>query len=167
MLPASILGKINTFAWPATFDSGAFLAATLSMKAASNWSSPSTAISGFLSAAILAASATIVTLSWEADPWVEKESIATFGSIPNCFAVSFDTTATSARPSASRSVLIAQSAIRYSSSSLIMMKAPEHLLYSGFVFMIWRAGLTVSAVVWAAPDTSPLAFSIYTSIVPK
>ena len=41
MLPASISGKINVLACPATFESGHFVFATTGLTAASNWNSPS------------------------------------------------------------------------------------------------------------------------------
>ncbi len=38
---------------------------------------------------------------------------------------------------------------------------------SGWVLMISKAGRTVCAVVWAAPETIPSTMSLCTSMVPK
>ena len=62
MLPQSKLGKINTFALPATSLPGALDLATDGTNAASACNSPSTVRPGYCSWAILVASATLSTL---------------------------------------------------------------------------------------------------------
>ena len=101
MLPALILGNTNTFALPATGESGAFNLPTSGATAASNCNSPSSARSGAAALAIAVAYCILGTdlknLSSLPEPFVEKESIATLGSIPAIFfAVSAEEIAISA-----------------------------------------------------------------------
>ena len=81
MFPAFKSGKINTFACPATFELGAFEAATSGTIAASNCNSPSNSKSISLSLKISIASLTFVTDSPSALPIVEYDKNATFGSL--------------------------------------------------------------------------------------
>ena len=87
MLPASINGKMNVLAWPATLESGHLVLATTSDTAASNWNSPSITNSGFnLRASITASS----IFSWRpperviiydqdtSNPWVSKNIVGSW-----------------------------------------------------------------------------------------
>ena len=88
MLPACKPGKTKTLACPATSLSGALIAAVAGTNAASNCNSPSIAKSGRISLAIFVASTTLSTFGDLAEPFVEKLSMATLGSIPKTLAVS-------------------------------------------------------------------------------
>lgn len=125
MFPASRLGKTNTLASPLMTESGAFFAATEGTKAASNWNSPSRTSSGAFSFAMRTASDTLSVSSDFAEPFVEKLSIATRGSMSNIFAVFALSIAISARSWLSGAMLIAQSANTYCSSPRAIMKTPE------------------------------------------
>ena len=80
IFPASKFGKIITFAFPATFEAGAFLLPTTESIAASNCSSPSISKSGRSSFNFLSAPTVFSIFLWFALPLVEKDSNATLGS---------------------------------------------------------------------------------------
>ena len=101
------------------------------------------------------------------EPYVEYESIATFGSIPNTFAVFAVSIAISVSSSSLGAMLIAQSPIASFLSPFTMMKHELTILLPGFVLISCRAGLTVSAVEYVAPPRRQSALPILTSIVPK
>ncbi len=82
MFPASRLGKTRMLALPATSDPGALAAATDGTIAASNCSSPSSMRSGASRWAFSVASRMRAVCSFTALPMVEKDSIATRGSLP-------------------------------------------------------------------------------------
>jgi|SRR6478609_10942211 hypothetical protein len=113
MLPASRLGNTNTFASPLITEPGAFFSATEGTNAASNWNSPSNVTLGANSFAISTAFATFSVSGDFADPFVEKLSIATRGSISNISAVRALSIAISAKSWLSGEILIAQSANTY------------------------------------------------------
>ena len=111
MLPASKLGKINTFARPGTGEPGAFFWPTASTCAASNCSSPSMMRPGARCLASCVASRTRRTRECSALPLVLNDNIATMGTSPvsircvsaevvammaNCFISGAGTTAQSA-----------------------------------------------------------------------
>ena len=164
MFPAWRSGKTSTFAFPATGLPGALVAATDSISAASACSSPSRANSGAISLASLVASDTLSTSSCLALPLVEKESIATRGSMPaiaravsavemaisaSCFASGFGFTAQSAKsrnPFSPRCL-----------AGVNIRNAPLTMEQPGLVLRIWKAGRMVSAVVPRAPASSPSA----------
>ena len=143
-----MLGNTNTFAFPATSLPGAFSFATSSETAASNWNSPSSAKSGAFSFASFTASCIFGTdfknLSSFPEPFVEKESIATLGSIPViAFAVFAEAIAISASSSEFGSILIAQSANKatpslmygFPPSGATIIKAEETVFMPGAVFI--------------------------------
>lgn len=102
-------GKISTVAWPATSESGSFVAATLGSTAASYWIGPSISRSGRRARTSSVAWRTLSTSAPEPEDPVEYDSIAIRGSTPNCRAVAADWTAMSASCSAFGSGLTAQS----------------------------------------------------------
>jgi len=63
--------------------------------------------------------------------------------------------------------VIAASANKRSRFSRTMKKIPETVWNRSSVFIIWRAGLIVSAVENVVPETIPSASSVWTIIVPK
>ena len=137
MLPACKSGNTNTFALPATFEPGAFCFPTDSTILASNCNSPSIGSSGAISWASLVALATFSANGCFAEPFVENERNATFGSISYSFAVSALTTPTSANCSSDNSMLMAMSENTYLSPfGPIITIAPDTSFVPGFVLMI-------------------------------
>src|SRR5699024_3832416 len=95
-----------------------------------------------------------------ADPFVEKLSIAMFGSTSNNFADAELVIRISAKSSLFDAIIIEQSANIYNSYPSVITNIPDVLLIPGAVLMIWSAGLTVSDVECAAPLTNPSASPI-------
>src|SRR5699024_4607511 len=144
-----------------------FFFATWGTKAASNCNSPSIESVSSFSLANSTAALTRSVSSDVADPFVEKLSIAIFGSTSNNFADAALVIAISAKSSLLGAILIAQSANIYRSSLRVITNIPDVSLIPGAVLMIWSAGLTVSDVDCAAALTNPSSSSIEASIVPK
>ena len=173
MLPAFRSGNTSVFAWPATALPGALSWPTFSTSAASSCSSPSSIRSGAISLAMRVASCTLVTLSCLAEPFVEKDSIATRGSMPaSARAESAAPSAMFASASASGSMLTAQSAKIITPSSPYALfghsirKQEETVLMPGLDLMICSAGRSMSPVEWIAPETRPSASPALTIITP-
>ena len=82
-------------------------------------------------------------------------------------AVVADCTAMSASCSASGSGLTAQSPYTSTRSARHMKKTEETIDASGRVLITSKAGRTVAAVEWAAPETMPSASPSRTMSVPK
>src|SRR5699024_11308759 len=95
-----------------------------------------------------------------ADPFVEKLSIAIFGSTSNNFADAALVIAISAKSSLLGAILIAQSANIYRSSPRVITSIHDVLLIPGVVLMFWSVGLSISDVECAAPLTNPSASPI-------
>ena len=147
--------------------------ATSGTIAASNCNSPSTNKSGAFSFTNFVASITFSVDAECALPYVEYDSIATFGSSPtNCSKLLLDEIAISESFSASGSSFNPLSAninvpfAPYSQFGTTIMKNADTNLVPGAVFNICSAGLNVSDVECAAPDTSPSASSNFTIIIP-
>ena len=146
-------------------DPGAFLQPTAGTSAASACSSPSIFSVGSMVFATFVASITLSTTSCVAEPFVEKEHIATRGSAkpatdfavcaahtaicPSWLASGTGVTATSANTSTPFSP--------YSGLSVIISMAPDTHEMPGAVLMICSAGRRVSPVVESAPEICPSA----------
>ena len=159
MLPTSRLGNTRTLALPAMSEPGAFLAPTLGTRAASACSSPSIFRSGAISLARRVASTTLSTTSCLAEPFVEKLSIATRGSLKPATALAICAVQTAICDSwlASGIGVTATSATTSTPSSPycfcfeMSSRPPLTQVMPGWHLMIWRAGRSVSPVVDSAP----------------
>ena len=153
ILPASRSGKISTLALPATLLPGALYAAISGTNAASGCNSPSILRYGALSLAILYALYTLSTSACLALPFVEYESIATYGSPPTRYLkdsaeamaipASFSGSGFCSRPqSPNRKVPL----YPYSQSGTTIMKNAETRRLPGFALTSCNAGRSVLAV---------------------
>ena len=93
--------------------------------------------------------------------------MATRGSMPKAAAVSAETTAISPSCSGVGFGRTAQSAKPHRRSSMTIRNREDTVEAPGLVLMIWKDGLMVCAVVWAAPDTMPSARPLWIIIVAK
>ena len=132
--------------------------------AASSCNSPSTHNSGAFSFTSFVASIVFSVNSECALPYVEYESIATFASFPtNCSKLFDDDMAISDNSSGLGLSFKPQSPNTntpfspYSQSGTTITKKAETNFVPGAVFKICNAGLNVSDVECAAPDTKPSA----------
>ena len=173
MLPACRSGKTSTFALPATGLPGHLRSPTVETSAASACISPSTFSSGACSCTSFTALATLSTFSCLAEPFVEKESIATRGSRPSsALPVCAEAIAISASCSLVGSMFTAQSpntstpSSPYFLSCTSIRKQEETVLMPGAPLMICSAGRSTSPVVLIAPATIASASPILSIIVP-
>ncbi len=173
MLPACKSGNINTLARPATGEPGALECPTSGTNAASACNSPSTCSSGARARTVFVASTTLSISLWVALPFVEKDSIATLGSVSSSsLQESAEAMAISASSAAFGSTTIPQSAniiVPFSPKAEFgkaITKKLETNRKPTLIPMQCIAARTVCAVVLTAPATEPSAFRIRTRRLP-